>query len=76
LLLSRRLIVRALLAVLVSVPIELFAVHTHITDNILWPPTTPGRALALIPLVLAWLPAITEGVRQVWRHRPQARSDR
>jgi hypothetical protein len=68
--------VRTLLAVLVTVPVELVAVHTRVTDNILWPPTTPGRALALVPLVLAWLPVAAKGVRRVSRHGRQATADR
>lgn len=53
---GRPLLLRLLAAVLVSVPIELLAVRAGLTDNVLWSPSTPPRALALAALALAWSP--------------------
>ena len=40
--------------------LTLMAVHAHLTDNVLWPPTTPLRALSLMALVLPWLPLVAQ----------------
>lgn len=37
---------------------EVLAVRANLTDNILWAPTTPLRALALAAVVLPWVPVV------------------
>lgn len=39
-----------------SAVVELLAVHLHVTVNILWPPFSPVRAVALGVLLACWLP--------------------
>ena len=60
---------RILGAVAVTVLVEVGAVHEHLTDNILWPPTTVLRALALAMLLLPWLPVATLATDALRRHR-------
>lgn len=50
-----------------STVVEIFAVRADLTDNVLWPPSTPARALALAPLLLPWLPVahhLTQAARR------------
>lgn len=42
-------------AVLVSAAVEIIARTTGLTANILWPPTTPARAVALLALLAPWV---------------------
>lgn len=50
-------------AVLVSVGLEVVANVTGLTANILWPPTTPVRALALGALFTPWLALVVRSCR-------------
>jgi hypothetical protein len=50
-----------------SVAIEVVAVNTGITDNILWPPTTLRRGLVLTALLLAWVPVMHDVVEHIAR---------
>jgi hypothetical protein len=43
-------------ALAVSVVVEVVAVRAKVTDNILWPPSTPRRATTLAALLVPWLP--------------------
>jgi hypothetical protein len=49
-------VLRIAVALWVSSVAEIFAVRWNLTDNILWVPSTPSRALALAVVVLPWLP--------------------
>lgn len=48
---------RLALAIGSSVVVEILAVRAGVTENILWPPTTPPRALTLLVLFLPWIGA-------------------
>lgn len=61
---------RIVTAVVLSSAAEVLAVRAQLTDNILWAPSTPLRALGLAAVVLPWmpvavayLPALVERVR-------------
>lgn len=56
---------RLLVALALSVLVEVLTVRARLTDNILWPPSTAVRALALALLVLSWLPVARHLVRAV-----------
>jgi hypothetical protein len=59
--------VRVTTALVASVAIEVVAVNTGITDNILWPPTTLRRGLMLTALLLPWVPVMQDVVERVGR---------
>ena len=59
--------VLALLAVVVSVVVEVVAVRADLTDNILWAPSTPARAVALAALLAPWVALVA---RRFDRRRP------
>ena len=63
-----------LVALVLSVVVEVLAIRAHLTDNILWPPTTGPRALALAVLVLPWLP-VADRLAQTVRRRRLSTSD-
>jgi hypothetical protein len=46
---------RIVAALAVSVVFEIVAVKTRLTANILWAPTSPARAIALVMTVSPWL---------------------
>lgn len=62
---SHRTVRRVTTAVVVSGLVEVVAVNAGITDNVLWPPTTRVRALALAALLLPWVPVIQDVVERV-----------
>ena len=51
---ARRRLSLVLAALLWSVGMEVIAVHNHLTANILWPPTTPARAVMLVAAFGPW----------------------
>lgn len=57
--------VRLVGALVCSLVVEIFAVHSGVTDNILWPPSTPLRALTLAALLLPWLPVSVDVVEAI-----------
>ena len=63
------------MALAVSVVVEVVAVGAHLTDNILWPPSTALRAVALAVLVLAWLPVVATLNRSMRHRRPHAQAE-
>ena len=63
---------RAVGALALSVLIEIGALGQHLTDNILWPPTTLLRGLALAMLLLAWAPLVDHLVRVIRRRNRAA----
>lgn len=65
---------RLLAALAVFTVVEVVAVRTHVTDNILWPPSTLPRTLALIAVLMPWLPVATDLAATVARRRRAARS--
>lgn len=48
-------VLRLALAIGSSVVVEILAVRAGVTENILWPPTTPLRAVTLLVLFLPWV---------------------
>jgi peptidoglycan/LPS O-acetylase OafA/YrhL len=58
-------------ALALSVVVEMVAVHTHVTANILWPPTTPLRSLVLGALLACWVPVMRR-VGEAARNRRRA----
>ena len=53
-----------------SIIVEVLAVRADLTDNVLWPPSTPARALALALLLLPWLPVADHLAQAVRRRVP------
>jgi hypothetical protein len=60
-------------AAFMSVAVEIIALMTGLTANVLWPPTTPARAVALLALAAPWTALAVRGGR-MRSHRPPARS--
>jgi hypothetical protein len=60
-------------AVPVSVGVEVIARTTGLTANILWPPTTPARTVALLALFAPWA-ALAVRAQRSRSHRPPVRS--
>ena len=64
---ARPLAVRVALALLLSAVVEVYAVRAGLTRNILWPPSSPARGLALAALLACWVPVarlVAEAVRR------------
>lgn len=64
--------VRFAAAAAVSIVVEVAAVRLNLTDNILWLPTTPQRAVALAALLAPWLPVASATMQRIRRHRAKA----
>ena len=62
-----------LAAVVLSALVEVAAVHSGVTVNILWAPTSPVRAVALVAVLLPWLPATRTLGAAVRRRRRRVR---
>lgn len=62
-------LLRVLAAAVLSCAGEVLAVQAGLTSNILWPPTTIWRALALAAVITPWTPAVITGaqLRRAWR---------
>lgn len=59
-------------ALVVSLVVEVGAVLSRVTDNSLWPPSTPLRALTLTAVVLPWPPVAVDLTEAVRRRRTAA----
>ena len=64
---------QVLAALVISLAVEVVAVHAGVTDNILWPPSTPLRALTLAAVLVPWL-SITVDLAMAVRRRLSAAS--
>jgi hypothetical protein len=64
---------RLIFAAATSTAVELFAVHRHLTDNILWLPDTPARAATLALLCSGWAPATIAVGKNVHRRLTRVR---
>lgn len=60
---------RLMAALVLSAAVDVVAVRGHVTDNILWPPTSLVRALALAALLLPWMPVVTSLIEALRRRR-------
>jgi hypothetical protein len=69
---ARPLAVRVAVALLLSAVIEVWAVRTGMTANILWPPSSLQRSLALAALISCWLPVARLAVEATRRRRTSA----
>lgn len=67
---AHALALRGIAALAVSVVVEVVAVRAHLTDNILWPPTTPLRTVALAAVLLPWQPVVAKLRWSIRRRRP------
>jgi hypothetical protein len=67
-----RTLVRVTAALVVSTAVEVVALNAGITDNVLWPPTTPVRGLLLLALLLPWVPVAQDAVERIRRRRGSA----
>lgn len=71
---THRTVRRVTTALVVSGLVEVVALNAGITDNVLWPPTTRVRALALAALLLPWVPVIQDVVERVGLQSSRKRS--
>ena len=55
---ARPLAVRVAVALLLSALVELAALRAGLTRNILWPPSSPARALPLVALLACLVPVV------------------
>lgn len=55
---------------LMSVFVELASLSSGVTANVLWPPTTPIRAVALLALLTPWVALVVRATRS--RNRRQS----
>lgn len=69
---ARPIAVRLVAALALSVVLEIVAVHAYVTANILWPPSSPLRALALGALLSCWVPLARRIVEVARRRRAPA----
>jgi hypothetical protein len=68
----QRTLVRVTAALVVSAAVEVVALNAGITNNVLWPPTTPVLGLMLIALLLPWVPVAQDAVKRIGRRRESA----
>jgi hypothetical protein len=64
---------RLVAAVLLSTLVEVVAVRAGLTQNILWLPASPLRAVALAALLLPWVPVAAD-LRRAARRRALRRA--
>lgn len=60
-------LLRVLTALSVCSAVEVFAVRQHLSDNILWVPSTPARAATLALLAVAWVPVAIAAAEHLLR---------
>ena len=62
-------VIGLLTALSLSCLVEVVAMNAHLTANILWPPTTALRTVALLGLLAPWVPVAADVVRVIRRRR-------